>query len=82
MKQKIRYRITTNMGVWLAYTRSPDTESTQANEYHATRAYPTNGKYSPLTMTMFRCEHIVEYLPRPLTIEVQDAVDHNAKRTA
>ena len=82
MKQKIRYIITTSMGIWYAYTCNPNGESSQISECHATRAYPTDGKYFPLALTTFCCDHIVEYLPQPLTIEVQDTSDNNAKRTA
>ena len=82
MEQKIRYRITTSMGIWYAYTCNISTESSQISECQATRAYPTDGKYSPLALTTFCCDHIVEYLPKSLTIVVQDIIDNNVKRSA
>ena len=78
MKQKIRYRITTNMGVWLAWDHLKDANPTDGgshiipNKYSATHAMPNDGKYEPLVSTTFNCDHVVEYLREPLLIETRD----------
>lgn len=78
MKQKIRYRITTTMGIWYAYNRvehanlADDERLPVSHKYFATRAVPNDGKYEPLASTTFNCDHVVEYLGKSKLIETRD----------
>ena len=78
MKQKINYRIITAMGTWLAYVRISDKQSSQSLEYRATRAMPDNGKYKPMQLTIFRCDHVVEVIPQ-IVIEIADGPDNSPR---
>ncbi len=78
MKQKIRYRITTSMGIWLAWNRLEDIGGLDedipqhSRIYNATPARIDNGKYAPLVLATFNCDHVVEYLGKSLLIETRD----------